>query len=312
MLALFFFTAYIDLTKNLISVKLKRIFIQLVAFAFEASAHHGGIPTCLAGYLLITITQKLRASGSRCYADHSARRATRELVPLTYIHMSKRMDNLKTKVDKNKVYSLDEAIKLIKETSGVKFDASVEVHANLGIDPKKGEQQVRATVSLPHGTGKAKKIAAFVAPDKEKEAKEAGADFVYGEEEIKKIKDTGKIEFDVAVTTPDMMPKLAAIAKVLGPKGLMPNPKTETVSPNVKKMIEELKRGKVTFKNDDTANVHQIVGKVSFSEAQLKENVAALLDALKKAKPATAKGTYIKNLVIVTTMGPAIHLSENS
>jgi len=221
------------------------------------------------------------------------------------------MDNLKTKVDKTKVYSLDEAVKLVKETSAVKFDAGVEVHACLGIDPKKGEQQIRATVVLPHGTGKAKKIAAFVTPEKEKEAQEAGADLVYGEEDIKKIKDTDKIEFDVAITTPDMMPKLAAIAKVLGPKGLMPNPKTETVGPNIKKMIEEMRRGKITFKNDDTGNVHQLVGRVSFSEAQLKENLAAFLDALKKAKPSTTKGTYLKNLILCSSMGPAIRISEN-
>ncbi|MSU75506.1 MAG: 50S ribosomal protein L1, partial [Candidatus Magasanikbacteria bacterium] len=128
--------------------------------------------------------------------------------------MSKRMVKVSALVDKNKVYSLEEAIKLVKETSGVKFDASVEAHANLGIDPKKGEQQIRATVTLPHGTGKTKTVAAFVSPEKEKEAKDAGADFVYGEEDIKKIKTTGKIEFEVAVTTPDMMPKLAAIAKI--------------------------------------------------------------------------------------------------
>lgn len=224
--------------------------------------------------------------------------------------MSKRMKTLRAKVDPNKVYSLDEAIKLAKETSGVKFDASVEVHANLGIDPKKGEQQIRSTVVLPHGTGKTKKVAAFVTPEKEKEAKDAGADFVYGEEQIKKIKDTGKIEFEVAVTTPDMMSKLAAIAKILGPKGLMPNPKTETVGPNIKKMIEELKRGKITFKNDDTSNVHQLLGKVSFSEDQLKENFIAFMDALKKAKPGTSKGTYIKSLTLCTSMGPAIRVTE--
>ncbi len=214
------------------------------------------------------------------------------------------------KVDKNKVYPIDEAIKLVKETSGVKFDASVEVHAKLGIDPKKSEQQIRSTVSLPHGTGKSTKVAAFVNAEKEKEAKEAGADFVYGEEEIKKIKDTGKIEFDVIVTTPDMMPKLATVAKILGPKGLMPNPKTETVSPNVKKMIDELKKGKLTFKNDDTANVHVPIGKVSFSENNLKENYQALVDALNKAKPSATKGVYIKNLVICSTMGPAIKVTE--
>lgn len=164
---------------------------------------------------------------------------------------------------------------------------------------------------MPHGTGKTKTVAAFVSPEREQEAKDAGADFVYGEEEIKKIKDTGKIVFEVAVTTPDMMAKMASIAKVLGPKGLMPNPKTETVGPNLKKMIEELKRGKVTFKNDDTSNIHQIVGKVSFTEDQIKENLAAFIDALKKAKPGTSKGTYIKNLVVCTTMGPAIRISAN-
>jgi large subunit ribosomal protein L1 len=220
------------------------------------------------------------------------------------------MQALSAKVDKNKVYSVDEAVALVKETSGVKFDASVEVHANLGIDPKKGEQQIRATVVLPHGSGQTKKVAAFVSPEKEKEAKEAGADFIYGEDEIKKIKDTSKIEFDVAVTTPDMMPKLAAIAKVLGPKGLMPNPKTETVGPNVKKMIEELKRGKITFKNDDTSNVHQIIGKTSFTNEALKENFLAFSDALNKAKPATQKGTYIKNLTITSSMGPSIKIAE--
>lgn len=220
------------------------------------------------------------------------------------------MKNLQTKVEKNKVYGWDEAIKLVKETSGVKFDAGVEVHANLGIDPKKGDQQIRATVVLPHGMGKTKKVAAFVGPEKEKEAKEAGADFVYGEEDIKKIKDTGKIEFDVAVTTPDMMPKMAVVAKVLGPRGLMPNPKTETVGPNVKKMIEELKKGKITFKNDDTANIHQLIGRISFTEEQLKENLAAFMDTLSKAKPAGSKGTYVKNLILCSTMGPAIKISD--
>ncbi|MBI2037441.1 MAG: 50S ribosomal protein L1 [Candidatus Magasanikbacteria bacterium] len=223
--------------------------------------------------------------------------------------MSKRMAASSAKVEKNKVYSLDEAVKLLAETSGVKFDATVELHANLGINTKKTEQQVRATIVLPHGTGKTKTVAAFVSPEKEKEAKEAGADFVYGEEEIKKIKDTGKIAFEVAVTTPDMMPKLAGVARVLGPKGLMPNPKSDTVGTNLKKMIADLKTGKVTFKNDDGGNVHQAVGKISFGEQKLKENIGVLLDALRKAKPATAKGTFLKNVTVCSAMGPSIKIS---
>ncbi len=225
--------------------------------------------------------------------------------------MSKRLTALRDKVDSNKTYTLAEAVALIKELSGVKFDAGVEVHARLGIDPKKTDQQVRSTIVLPHGIGKTKKVAAFVTGDKEKEAKEAGADFIYGEEDIKKIKDTAKIEFDVAVTTPDMMPKLAIVAKVLGPKGLMPNPKTDTVGVNVKKMIDELKKGKITFKNDDTSNIHQLIGRVSFSSEQLLENLTVFLDALRKAKPSSAKGSFIKNLVICTTMGPAVKISES-
>lgn len=223
--------------------------------------------------------------------------------------MSKKMAASMAKVDKNKVYSLDEALKLLKEISTVKFDATIEVHANLGINTKKTEQQVRATVVLPHGTGKTKTVAAFVAPEKEKEAKEAGADFVYTEEDIKRIKDTGKIEFEVAITTPDMMPKMASVARVLGPKGLMPNPKSDTVGTNIKKMIDDLKTGKITFKNDDGANVHQAVGKISFGEEKLKQNIEVFLEALRKAKPATAKGTFLKNVILCSTMSPSIKIA---
>lgn len=218
------------------------------------------------------------------------------------------MDDLKTKVDKTKVYGLAEAIALVKETSTVKFDASVEVHACLGINPKKGDQQIRATVVLPHGTGKTRSVAAFVGPNDEAAAKAAGADFVYGEEEIKEIKDTGKVAFDIAVATPEMMPKLAVAARVLGPKGLMPNPKTDTVGKDLDKMIGDLKKGKAAFKNDDTANVHQAVGKVSFSDEQLKENIEAFLDALKKVKPNSAKGAYIKALYLTSSMGPSVRV----
>jgi len=218
------------------------------------------------------------------------------------------MKDLKTKVDKTKSYSIEEAIKLVKETSNVKFDASVEVHANLGIDPKKSDQQIRATVVLPHGTGKTKKIAAFVGANDEKDAKEAGADFVYSEEDIKKLQSSGKIEFDLAVSTPEMMPKMALVARILGPKGLMPNPKTGTVDANVKKMIGDLKRGKTSFKNDDTSNIHQVIGKVSFTESQLKENFETFLETLKKIKPMSSKGIYIKSLFLTSSMGPSIKI----
>ncbi|MFH1946925.1 MAG: 50S ribosomal protein L1 [Candidatus Magasanikbacteria bacterium] len=220
--------------------------------------------------------------------------------------MSKRMDGLVTLVDKTKVYNIDEAIELVKKTSTVKFDASVEVHVSLGIDPKKSDQQIRTTVILPHGTGKTKTVAAFVGANDEKTATEAGADFIYGEEEIKKIKDTGKIEFDIAVATPEMMPKLAVAAKILGPKGLMPNPKTGTVDADVKKMVTEIKKGKAAFKNDDTGNIHQAIGKVSFDNAKLKENFEAFVDTLKKIKPTSVKGVYMKSLFLTSSMGPSV------
>jgi len=212
--------------------------------------------------------------------------------------------------DARKTYSPEEAIEIAKKTSNVKFDASIEVHFHLGIDPKKGEQQVRATVALPHGTGKTKKVAAFVMnPEKEREAKEAGADPVGGEELIAKIASSGKIDFDIAVATPDMMPKLAKIAKILGPKGLMPSPKNETVSPNIGKIVAELRKGKVAFKADDTANVHQIIGKASFTKEQLTENFNAIMDAIRRAKPATAKGTYVQSVTVTSTMGPGVKVA---
>jgi len=198
---------------------------------------------------------------------------------------------------------------LVKKTSTVKFDASVEVHVKLGIDPKKTDQQIRATVVMPHGTGKTKTVAAFVGANDEADAKAAGADFVYGEEDIKKIKDTGKIEFEIAVATPEMMPKLAIAARVLGPKGLMPNPKTGTVDKNVKRMVEEIKKGKAAFKNDDGANVHQVIGKISFDAKKLEENLAAFMEAIKKAKPQGSKGTYIKGLFLTSSMGPSVKVA---
>lgn len=221
---------------------------------------------------------------------------------------SKRYKAAVAKLEAGKVYSVDEAVALLKE-SPVKFDAAVEVHLRLGIDPKKGEQMVRGTVVLPHGSGKTRRVAAFVSPDKETEAKEAGADVVGTPEVIEAIKTSGKFDFDIAVATPDMMKKIAPIAKILGQAGLMPNPKTETVGPNFKKMIQDLKAGKVAYKNDDTANVHQIVGRLSFTPEALKENIQTFVEAVKKSKPAETKGTYMKSMTVTTTMGPGIAIN---
>lgn len=221
----------------------------------------------------------------------------------------KRYQEAKKSIEPKKSYSLEEALDIIKNGPKEKFDAGVEVHLKLGIDPKKGDQLVRGTLVLPNSVGKTKKIAAFVEPAQEKDAKEAGAEIVGGEELIKEIKTSGKVNFEIAVATPAMMPKLAQVAKILGPKGLMPNPKTETVGPNVKKMVDELKKGKINFKNDDGGNIHQLLGKVSFDKEKLLANLSAFLEAVKKAKPAAAKGVYIQTAVLCTTMGPGIKIS---
>ena len=222
---------------------------------------------------------------------------------------SKRYIEIKNLIEKGKIYPAEQAIELAKKTANTKFNGSVEVHVRLGIGVSKSDQAVRGTVTLPHGSGKIVKIAAFVNEAKEKEAKEAGADIVGGQEMIDRIKQTSKINFDVAVTTPDMMPKLAIIAKILGPKGLMPSPKNETITTNLKKTIEELKKGKANFKSDDTGNIHNIIGKTSFETKQSTENYNALIGAIKKAKPASAKGIFIKSISINATMGPGIKVA---
>jgi len=212
-------------------------------------------------------------------------------------------------IDPKKAYGIEDAVKLAKSTNKAKFDASVEIHAKLGIDPAQGDQQVRGNVSLPHGTGQTKRIAVFVgSAEKEREAKDAGAELVGGEELIAEIGSSGKIGFDVAIATPDMMAKLAKIAKILGPKGLMPNPKTDTVGANVGALVGDQKKGKISFKNDDTGNVHVVIGKVSFGEKELTENATTFMDALRRARPASAKGNFIVRAVMTTTMGPAITL----
>jgi len=222
---------------------------------------------------------------------------------------SKRFKELRKMVVSTQTYPLADAIALAKKTSLVKFDASVEVHVRLGIDPRKGDQAIRATVALPHGNGKKIRIAAIVPDALQKEVTAAGAVLVGGMDLINQIADTKKIDFDILVTTPDMMKDMAKVAKILGPKGMMPNPKTETVTPNAAKAVAELLKGKVSYKNDDTANVHVAIGKVSFTEKQLEENVRTFIEAINKIKPSSSKGVYIRSMHLTTSMGPSIKFS---
>lgn len=208
--------------------------------------------------------------------------------------MGKRIENAKKEIDANKIYSIEEAIALAKKTATTKFVGNIEVHIKLGIDPKKSDQVVRGTVTYPHGTGKTKKIAVFAGPE--------------GEELIKKIKETGKTDFDIAIAEPAIMPKLAQIAKILGPKGLMPNPKSGTVTPDIEKAKKEYESGKTEFKNDDSGNLHLSVGKTSFDENQLVDNMKAFVQALHTSKPSGVKGEFIKSATLHATMGPAIQV----
>lgn len=219
---------------------------------------------------------------------------------------SKRVKANMEAVDASKVYTAEEAIQLAKKTATTKFVGSIEVHVRTGIDPKKTDQAVRGSVSLPNGTGKVKRVAAFVTEAKEKEAKDAGATLIGGEDLIKQIKETEKTDFDVAIAQPALMPRLAQIAKILGTRGLMPNPKTGTVSDNVAGVIKEIAGGKVNFKNDDSGNIHQIIGKSDFEEAKLLENLKTLITAVQSAKPTTLKGQFIVQITLNATMGPGI------
>jgi large subunit ribosomal protein L1 len=222
---------------------------------------------------------------------------------------TKRMNELLSKVDRTKAYDLDEAIKLIKELSNAKFDETVEIHARLGVDGRHADQQVRGAVVLPHGTGKTKKVLVIAKGDKVQEATEAGADYVGAEDMIERIQKENWFDFDVIVATPDMMGLLGRLGKVLGPKGLMPNPKSGTVTFDVGRAIEEIKAGKVEYRLDKTNIVHVSVGKISFEENQLKENIKMLMDTLTKAKPSSSKGTYYRNVTLTSTMGPGIKLN---
>lgn len=219
---------------------------------------------------------------------------------------SKRYQASKKLIEVGKTYDVAEAVALLKQMPAAKFDSSVELHLRLGIDVKQANQQVRGSVVLPHGSGKQKRIAVFCGEDKQKAAKAAGATIVGGEELIKEIQTSGKCDFDIAIASPDMMKLMAPIAKILGQKGLMPNPKTETITPDVAKAVEALGKGKVSFKADDTGNLHQMVGKMSFAPDKLQENIAAFMEAVKKARPASAKGSFIQSVVLATSMGPAV------
>ena len=213
-------------------------------------------------------------------------------------------------VDKNKLYTVEEAFELIEKLPKRKFDETVELHVRLGVDSRNADQQVRGTVVLPNGTGKTVRVLVIAKGDKAKEAMDAGADFVGAEEMITKIQNENWFEYDVIVTTPDMMGVIGRIGKILGPKGLMPNPKSGTITMDVKKAVQDIKAGKVEYRLDKTNITHLAIGKVSFGPQKLKENYVAIMDALLKAKPAAAKGQYIKGIALTTTMGPGIKVAN--
>lgn len=221
--------------------------------------------------------------------------------------MGKRINEAVKLVDRKKAYPLAEALELLKSTAKAKFDETVELHIRLGIDPKQSDQIVRGTVTLPHGIGKTRKVAVLAKGEKQKEAESAGADLVGSEDLIEEIS-KGNIDFDILVATPDIMKDLSKVAKILGPKGLMPNPKAGTVTFEVATAVTELKKGRVEYKNDSFGIIHSPVGKVSFPNDKLAGNIKSLFEAVSKAKPASSKGQYIRSVSISSTMGPGIYL----
>ncbi|MBN2729359.1 MAG: 50S ribosomal protein L1 [Bacteroidales bacterium] len=225
--------------------------------------------------------------------------------------LSKNKKKIIEKLDKNTQYPLTDAVKLVKEVAYSKFDESVDVAVRLGVDPRKANQMVRGTVTLPHGTGKTIRVLVLCNPDKEAEAKEGGADFVGLDDYITKIKG-GWTDFDVVITTPNVMPKVGPLGKVLGPRGLMPNPKTGTVTMDVGKAVQDVKAGKIDFKVDKYGIIHASVGKVSFDANKLEDNTREVLSSIMKLKPAAAKGTYMKSVYLSSTMGPGIHVDIKS
>ena len=225
---------------------------------------------------------------------------------------SKKYVEASSKVEKTNLYNLTDAINLVKETTTTKFDSTIEVAIKLNIDSKKSDQQLRGSLLLPHGTGKTKRILVIAKGDAVKEATEAGADYVGDVDMIQKIEKENWFDFDVIVATPDMMPMLGKIGKLLGPKGLMPNPKTGTVTVDTKKAVEDVKKGRVEYRTDSYANVQAMVGKVSFEDAKLVDNIKAFVDVIIKSKPQAAKGVYIKNIAIASTMGPGLKVDPSS
>lgn len=226
--------------------------------------------------------------------------------------LGKKYVEASNKVEKNKAYGVEEAVKLVKETSITKFDSSVEVAMNLNIDTKKSDQQLRGSIVLPNGTGKSKKILVLAKGAAAAEAKEAGADFVGDTDLIDKIANENWFDYDTIVATPEMMPALGKIGKVLGPKGLMPNPKTGTVATTPAKTVTDIKKGMVEYRADSLGNVHGIIGKVSFDEKALSENLTYFINTIIKSKPTTIKGKFVKSISICTTMGPGIKIDLNS
>ena len=223
---------------------------------------------------------------------------------------SKKYQDALKLLEHGKLYSVDEAVDLVKKTSIAKFDETIELHVRLGVDPKYADQQVRGAVVLPNGTGKSKRVLAFAKGEKAQEATAAGADYVGAEDLADKIKG-GWLDFDVAVATPDMMGVVGRLGKILGPRGLMPNPKLGTVTPNITQAINEQKAGKVEYRTDKAGNIHCPIGKKSFDDDKLKENYQTLIDTLIKAKPAAAKGQYMKAITLSSTMGPGVPVTVN-
>ena len=225
---------------------------------------------------------------------------------------SKKYTEALSKIEKGKLYPLEEAVKLVKETSVSTFDGTVEIAVRLNLDTKKNDQQLRGAIVLPHGTGKTKKVLVLAKGDAAKAATDAGADYVGDVDMITKIEKENWFDFDVIIATPEMMPMLGKLGRVLGPKGLMPNPKTGTVTMDTKKAVEDVKKGRVEYRTDSYANVHALVGKVSFDDEKLVDNIKAFVDVIIKSKPQAAKGIYIKNISIASTMGPGIKVDSSS